>query len=728
MRGRALAAAAAASAAALNAPPVFAQTTEPQRIEITASEETDNDRRRREPVARSIYGREELDRHGDSNVTDVLKRLPGVTLQGGAPRLRGLGAGYTLILVNGEPAPPGFSLDNLSPAMVERIEILKGPSAETSAQAVAGSINIVLREAPRQRQRELRFGTSYQVARAVPWANLLLADRFGAWSATLPVSLYQWSGGQRASAERDTFDRLGDPQRLDSASEDRWAGYGFSASPRLQWKAGERTTLDWQSFVQRNQSRNDGGTRTTVESGLPPPSVDDRYDNRGHWHMLRSGVALTQRFDAGSRLEAHIGGQASHSEFFTRLIGRDDAGRQTVERLTDGDTSERGALASAKWSLPWAEGHTLTTGAELERRRRDETRSVLENGVPQLVGYEGEPFSARVQRSAAFVQDEWELSPRWSASLGLRAERIDIESSGSDGTLENNSRVLTPMLHLNHRFTPGGKDLVRASLTRSYRAPELSALMSRPGIASSYPVNGPNTELAPDRLGNPTLRPELATGLDVALERYLPAGGIVSVGVFHRRITDLMRNRLVLIDVPWSTVPRWVSQPVNLAGARSTGLELELKGKASELFGLQGAHAKGLSLRLAAAVYRSRVEQIPGPDNRLEAQQPWSLTLGVDHQWPGLPLALGFSLASTPGYGTQLTPLQHQELSGTRSLDLSATWTFSRAAIFRFSVNNAWPRPVRTQTLVADSTGRELASDTSQWRRPNFTAGLTLRF
>ena len=35
-----------------------------------------------------------------------------------------------------------------------------------------------------------------------------------------------------------------------------------------------------------------------------------------------------------------------------------------------------------------------------------------------------------------------------------------------------------------------------------------------------------------DRTGNPALRPALATGLDVALETYLPRGGVVSVGLF----------------------------------------------------------------------------------------------------------------------------------------------------------------------------------------------------
>ena len=79
-----------------------------QQVEITAQPPSEGDQRRRDPVARTIVGRDELEKYGDIAVTDVLKRQPGVTMQGGSPRLRGLGGSYTLLLVNGEPAPPGF--------------------------------------------------------------------------------------------------------------------------------------------------------------------------------------------------------------------------------------------------------------------------------------------------------------------------------------------------------------------------------------------------------------------------------------------------------------------------------------------------------------------------------------------------------------------------------------------------------------------------------------------
>jgi outer membrane receptor for ferrienterochelin and colicins len=95
-----------------------------------------------------ICAREELDRIGDTNAPDVLRRLPGVNVGSGGPRKRGLGAGYTQILINANPAPQGFNLDQLSPSQIERIEVPRAPTAEQGTHAVAGKINIILKEAP----------------------------------------------------------------------------------------------------------------------------------------------------------------------------------------------------------------------------------------------------------------------------------------------------------------------------------------------------------------------------------------------------------------------------------------------------------------------------------------------------------------------------------------------------------------------------------------------------
>ena len=69
----------------------------------------------------------------------MLKRQPGISVvngiggRGGEIRMRGLGKGYTQILLNGDPAPDGFSLDGLAPELVERIEIQRAATADQGA-------------------------------------------------------------------------------------------------------------------------------------------------------------------------------------------------------------------------------------------------------------------------------------------------------------------------------------------------------------------------------------------------------------------------------------------------------------------------------------------------------------------------------------------------------------------------------------------------------------------
>mgnify|MGYP000107740395 CR=1 FL=1 len=63
---------------------------------------------------------------------------------------------------------------------------------------------------------------------------------------------------------------------------------------------------------------------------------------------------------------------------------------------------------------------------------------------------------------------------------------------------------------------------VLSSLTRSYKSPTLANLIGRPAVSSRFPLPGANTPTFADRAGNPDLRPELATGLDLAIAPSLP--------------------------------------------------------------------------------------------------------------------------------------------------------------------------------------------------------------
>lgn len=705
---------------------VGAWADEVQRIEVKADTTSDTEQRRRDPVAKTVYGREELDKYGDVSVSDVLKRMPGINLQGGNPRLRGLGAGYTLILVNGEKAPPGFSLENLSPSQVERIEVTKGPSAEHSAQAVAGTINVILRDAPKQRLRELRLLTGYNRGWPTHNVNGQWGDRLGDWSVVVPVVHYSWRGGNDTLTDRTTQDGQGQPQDLLIRSWAKWWGQGGSLGPRLKWHLGERTSLESQTFLQKHLFHSAGESATTVLQGSPPASVFDRWSNAGYWQMGRTGLQFNHRTPAGQRLEARVGLEGSNSRARTLTLGDNTQGQRSVERESIGQSQQHKQSTLGKVVLPWREEHTISMGWDLEAMYRQEKRTITENGQPQVPGVEGEPFEARLARQALWFQDEWELAPRWSTSLGVRAERIRVRSQVDAQPVVNTSQVVTPMWHLNHRLDDKGRDLLRASLTRAYRAPDLSQLLARPQINGNYPVDRTNTALQPDRVGNPFLTPELSTGVDLALEKYFTDSGVISAGVFSRRIRGLIRQSLGLENVSWASAPRWVARPVNLTAATSVGVEFEVKGQPAQWWPQQGWPA-GLSVRQSVSRYRSSVQGLPGPDNRLEGQQPWQTTWGFDHNWSGLPLTFGGNLAFSPAYAVQQTATQRWSTVRSRSLDAYAMFHLSREATWRLSLHNISPVAGQTESRVVDDAGLEQKNRARTTVSPSVHLSLTLK-
>ena len=651
------------------------------RVEITARPQTDTELRRRAPVAKQVYGRAELDQYGDTSIADVLKRLPGVNMQAGAPRMRGLGSGYTLILINGDPAPPGFQFDQLSPNQVERLELTRGPTADQSAQAVAGAINIILKDAPRVAQRDLRLGLGYNAVRPTPSFNFTYGERAGGVSMSLPLSYFQWRNINRSSIDRQTAGLDGLPSRAVQANRtDNW-GRGVNAAPRVNWKISDDQSASAQLFLQRGEWNNLTAFGNQVVVGQPSLDADNTF--AGTWQNVRGNLQWNNRFSDSQKLELKLGAQDSKGTF---------DGLTTAQRRTEGDNQDRNLTQSGKYGQFIGDEHTLTAGWDLEWRQRDEKRSVTENGRPQLPGFEGQPFAARITRQALYLQDEWEISPQWSTYLGLRSERIHTQSRGAAEVVRNTNQVTTPLWHLNYKLDPQGRDMVRASLTRSYKAPELNALLARPGLSSLFTdTTRPNTEASPDRRGNAALKPELATGVDVAFERYLKGGSMFSVGGFHRNVNNLVRNVTSLETVSYATVPRYVSAPVNFSKAQTTGLEFEVKGRAGELLPGLVDMKTALNLRASLNYYRSSVDALSGPNNRLDGQQPWSGNLGFDYRLAATPVSLGASLAYTPGYTTRQTRVQQVDQSRSRAVDAFALWNISRSMSVRVSASNLAP-------------------------------------
>ncbi len=692
-----------------------------QRVDVTGNRPGESEQRRQATAAKIVIGRDEIERFGDSTTSEVLKRLPGITMpgpggRGGNPRLRGMAGSYTQILLDGERIPPGFSLDQIAPEQIERIEILRAPTAETGARAIAGTINIVLREGFRKRLNELRLGTGIEDGQSSPNLNWTRNDTLGNWIVNLSLSAFRRVQDNQSDSQTRHEDLVtGATTALtQTASASRDTRTGLHASGRLQWRSDSGLGVVLQPLLIHSQGNSTN--RTTVDELVvdpinPSTFVRSQTQGEGNFTLLRLNAQLNHRLGSNTRIEWRfgVGDGRWHNASLRDEFAADGSINRNVDDRTD--SHDRNASLSLKASNSLEGGHNLVAGGELEYNRRVDAHATLWDGVPQLTEF-GDNDSASARRYAFYAQDEWSVTRQWAAHAGLRVEGIRTEGEGANNAIDRNtSRVVTPLLHAVWRPDPDRRDQVRASLTRSYRSPNLNQLIGRPSLNNTDPPPGSNTELSADRAGNPGLRPEVAIGIDLAIERYLAEGGVLSANLFARRISDLIRNVVALEDVSWSPgVPRFVSRPQNIGDAVSQGIELEAKFRLSDVID----DAPRVEVRSNMSLFRSRVQGIPGPDNRLAEQPGGTLNLGADYRLRSRPLTLGGNINYTPGYNIRLDSDRWAIQPDKTVVDAYALWTFNPALQVRLSLGNALAQDYLTQTRVESGGLRETVANNAR--------------
>ncbi|MEX8496698.1 TonB-dependent receptor plug domain-containing protein [Leptothrix ochracea] len=698
-------------------PPAAATTTAPslERVEITGtSRASDTEERRQSTAAKIVVGREEIGRYGDSSVAEVLKRLPGVQIggspgRGGEIRMRGLGNGYTQILVNGERVPPGFSMDSLSPDQIERIEILRAPSAEFGARAIAGTINIVLREDVKQRLNTVTVGAGYENGRVQPGLSWTRADSAHGFNYNVSASTFHSDRDNQSSNHVYGVDANGTPV-LDRTelTTGRDVRNGLHMTGRLQWKGAGSNNVTLTPFLVFAQTHGDSNTQ--VNTALQPPAGagvplvgDTQSHTESRYSLARLNGQWQTRLGDGAKLE--VRGGVSRGDM------RNDATTsiQGLDTLNNSVTQDNGWSTGGKYSRMLDSEHQFATGWETELGQRAEDRFTSAWGQDHL--------GAQTQRAALWAQDEWSPTTRWSFQAGLRWEGINTLSDGTGAgqvvASENRSHVLSPLLHAVWRPEDSPKDQVRISLTRSYRSPTLQNLIAAPVVSTRFAANGPNDLANPDKMGNPDLKPELASGIDVAFEHYLKAGGLLSANVVHRQIQDRIRTLISYQSVPWSSVPRYVARPENVGNATVSGLELEAKSRLSDM--IEGAAA--VDLRANISGYRSQVSGVAGPDNRLD-QQPRQITnFGADYRLRnGWPLQIGGNLGFTPGFAVTSEDGQRIESGRKRVFDAYGLWTFSPEVSLRLGAGNLSPEAQSlNRTLSVANIMESVDTLTSTW-------------
>ncbi|WP_229418161.1 TonB-dependent siderophore receptor [Massilia sp. Root351] len=705
--------AAAAVASALNAwaaPALLKdEKTSIQKVEVTASG-AGYDARRDDTASKIIVGSEEILRYGDSNVADVLKRLPGVTVTGGRGgavdiRLRGLGSGYTQILLNGERAPAGFAVDQLSPDAIERVEIMRAASAEFSTQAIAGTINIVLKKAVRSAQRELKAtagrGNDFSQANGV----FTLSDKEGNFSYSSVLSMNRLNFHWLKLIDDNGADAAGRARLLRHAeSNDVGRLENLSLAPRLNWTLANGDTLTSQNLIASNRYRFVGTVDTATVFGAPQEFDATANDLHQRNDYYRTDLNWVHKLAGGGKLDTKLGLNANRLSNGTRQTGSSHA-VPGLDRQVDTLSKERGYTFTGKYSTPLVPGHALSMGWDGADSRRDDTR--LQREVPLAGGRAStmdEDFSADVRRLALYAQDEWDFTPRLSIYAGLRWEGLQTDSHGAGfDPVRNRSSVLSPVFQGLWKI-PDSKDQVRLALTRTYKAPATTMLIPRRFLA----VN--NTQNTPDQRGNPALKPELALGLDLAYEHYWSESALLSASGFVRKVSDYTRPGLLLEE------GRWVQTSVNDGKAVARGLELEAKFPLKAV--MQTAHA--LDLRASVSRNWSRVDAVPGPYNRLNQQLPLTATLGADYKSADGALTAGGSFIFKRGGVMRISTEQSSFVTAKRDLDVYLLYKFTPKHALRLSIVSALAEDWLEEYTYTDARGslrrNSLAPGAAQFR------------
>jgi len=499
-----------------------------------------------------VYDLEYFQRFEPRTVGDMLKRVPSVSfisdvLEYDGARLRGLDPGYTQILINGKKVPGGgddrsFFVDRIPAEVVERIEIVRNASANRSGDAIAGAINIVLRDAYEFDGGYVRAGISHfddgeiKPTAAVVASGELAGGRVlagvshqGRYNPKKKISLrYDEPGGDFDNREDqdDTRDGTDDSLNLSYVRE---VGAGKLALSGLIVRTDRTETEHSLEYNDRTSNSRDNLL-----------SVNDQVADIRQQNYALKGEYGVEHADGGkTELSFNLARMSDDTRNVEEEIGYDDddtppsfdeyEGTLEISDLRD---RENGLTLSHSLALGAAK---MEFGIDYLRKQRDFDLRVSEVDTDE----EDEPLPPYaefdLERSTI---DERRVDPylmftgkggalAWEAGLRYETTRSRIESA--EGNWDKDYNLPLPSAHL--RWDLGDADRLNFSVARSVRRPNFNFLL---------PIQREGEYGDNDFVGNPELELEKAWGVDLGFEHRLGKRGVVGVNLFYRDVKDLI--------------------------------------------------------------------------------------------------------------------------------------------------------------------------------------------
>jgi len=532
-------------------------------------------RNRTEDVVPTLsYDLEYFQRFEPLTVGDALKRVPSVTflsdvLESDGARLRGLDPAYTKILIDGEEVPGAnldrsFFVDRIPAELIERVEVVRSSSANRSGDAVAGTINIVLRDAAALDGGYLRLG-------GLAWSD----NEYGRYGGTYGAV---WGGealGGRLLVGANVQDRR-NPKTKYSVRYDEPGGtventevqtdvrdgtdYAFNAAYEADIGGGQFEIAGVFVRTDRYQDEDSIEYRDGIENDANLDLINDndldiRTDNlsvRSRYSREMLGGESTVKL-AYANIDDQQYEFEGESEYLRDAIAFPDEDRYTLDSTTTDINDE-------EWKAALEHRLDLSNGLELEFGLQGnwKTRESLIAETPRIRFNVPNAPAARpavpafgpatpVAGGDATIEEN-RLDPyvmlsgvngavSWEA--GLRYETTettvtDVDHSGATPVTtvnETDEAELLPSFSL--RWALSDDDRITFSAARRVRRPSFNFLS--PALLTEEVGDS-------DFVGNPDLRAEIATGFDLGFERRLGRRGVAGVNLFYRDIQDLIEH------------------------------------------------------------------------------------------------------------------------------------------------------------------------------------------
>lgn len=183
-------------------------------------------------------------------------------------------------------------------------------------------------------------------------------------------------------------------------------------------------------------------------------------------------------------------------------------------------------------------------------------------------------YKARETVTAGYLRFDQKLGRQWALMLGLRLENTHLKYSGCQFDEDEDVTTRTPYTSDNYlnvlpsvlvKWDVNDDFKLRASFTNTIARPKYSALVPNVTIKRS------DNEIV---MGNPALKPTVSYNFDLSGEYYFKSIGLVSAGVFYKKINDFIVDQTMRNYVYNGTTYARFSQPRNSGNADLLGVEL----------------------------------------------------------------------------------------------------------------------------------------------------------